>query len=201
MTPRPGSTFSRIFAFAAPACAGLLLWLAVIAPYLNGLKALDDNIETASSLVAALSRAAAASGERKAGVERLKAAFAAQNLTINGKSEDASAALQQTVAALIRDNRGQMRTMQALAATPAPIGAEISVQAQFAAPIDALTDVLLAIDRRRPLIFVREMSVRMTQNLSVREVSPAEPRPPFRDDAVLEVTLRASAFIFSGTAR
>ncbi len=195
MMVTPGSWLSRCLALTLPAMAALLVWVMAVAPYLEGLRNLDTEIDLAARRIAALVRAAVAAEPIRAQAESLTDDLAKRNWTYRGITPDsASSALQQSVTELVRKSGAQVRSVQTLNADAREPLTQVSVVVQFGASLDSLASLLLLLDARRPLIFVQELSIRPNQGQFIRPAASSATQVLYRDDPVLDVMLKASAY-------
>lgn len=155
------NTQQRLVAWALLVLPGLLLYFALIAPYLSWVR---SNQEQIADLRFHLERLTATAAEESFWRSRLEAARthqAADRHYLSGETPAlASAELQKHLSEIVRAAGGELTSTQVLPHRQEERFTRISVLVRFSANTSSLREVLHRIESSRPLLIVESLTIR-----------------------------------------
>ncbi|GAB6066756.1 type II secretion system protein GspM [Methylothermus subterraneus] len=151
----------RLLALALLLLPALLVYLAVVAPYLSWLRSNQERIADLKFQLGRLSRIAAEEPSLRARLEAARSHQSADRYYLSGETPAlASAELQKHLSAIIRTAGGELTSTQVLPHRQEERFTRIAVLVRFTAGTPSLREVLYQIESSRPLLKIESLTIR-----------------------------------------
>lgn len=172
----------------------LLLLLAIVLPWAQGLAALDADIAAKRDQLARLQRLGATLPALRAELDSVRANEDFKAFYFSASTSAlAGAALQTRVQEIVNQAEGRLVSTQILPEARGEEPARVRVRAQIQGSTETLLEVLCQIEQARPFIFIEQLSIRSSArtNLPLRH-----PRRDLPGHSNGELTVRIDLFGF-----
>jgi general secretion pathway protein M len=159
--PPLSDAHQRLLALALLALACLMVYFALVAPYLSWLRANQERIADLKFQLERLARAAAEEPYWQARLKAIQANQGTQRHYLGGETPAlASAELQNHLSEILRAAGGEVTSTQVLPHRQEDRFLRIAVLVRFTASTSALREILYRIESHRPLLMVESLNIR-----------------------------------------